>query len=181
MVRNLVFENLTDESRQETPSTCGSERPRIRCQTGYRSERGSFDGLYFLNVRSLGGKFSLKGLTQIISLTNVTMAECYIGDNLLKNRQAIQANEFVEEPRFLSDSSQVAITPLATRPKRQTSSVSSPDEFILDDSDPGFRSYGFTRSAKPATPTEAASHRPGGGRVWKVCCSNLRAQPRRQL
>src|SRR5262249_30040420 len=103
VVRNLVFENLTDEDAHGNAIDMLIAKTRYSCQTGYRDERGAFDGLYFLNFHSHGGKIALRGFDGSHGFQNVVLAACRIGSRPVDGPDDIVINEFINGLRFEAD------------------------------------------------------------------------------
>lgn len=141
-VRNLIFENFTDEPSHGNAVDMRIGKTGYSCQTGYRDERGKFDGVFFLNLRTSGAEIAMKGFDREHGFDNVVFADCWVGDRLLQSREDIQTNEFVRNLRFASDAALISIPSLPALDKLHDRGA-SPQELILDDGDAAFRSYGF--------------------------------------
>jgi hypothetical protein len=100
MVRNLRFENFTDESSAQTIQIA-IEKTRYSNDNGYKDERGHFDGLHFTNVTSPGGKIELRGFDAEHRIENVTFENCSIGGQPVDALEDITINESVTNVSFL--------------------------------------------------------------------------------
>jgi hypothetical protein len=147
-VRNLMFENVTDEATSLSSINMSIARTRYSCKTGYRDERGRFEGLYFKNYVSCGGKIVLDGFDRKHSFNNVVFAGCKIGDRLVRSADDIEANRFVLDLRFLPNAADLNVTQL--KPSQiPTAPARTISEVVIDDSDKqNFRSFGFSQQTE---------------------------------
>ena len=146
-VRNLVFENFVDESAHGNSIDMRIDKTGYSCQTGYRDERGRFDGLYFLNMRTSGAAIVLKGFDREHGFDNVVFAGCWIGDRPVQGRADIQTNEFVTNLKFAPNAAPISIPTLpALEDRGNLAEARSPQELIIDDGDGGFQAYGFANA-----------------------------------
>lgn len=99
MVKNLRFENFTDESSAQTIQIA-IEKTRYSNDNGYKNERGHFDGLHFINVTSPAGKIELRGFDAEHRIDNVTFENCSIGGQPVDALEDITINEFVTRVSF---------------------------------------------------------------------------------
>lgn len=150
VIRNLVFENFVDEVPGAYSIDMRIDKTSYSCQTGYRDERGAFNGLYFINVRSQGGKFLLRGFDEQHAFNNVVFARCSIGGEPVDGDGDVEVNEFVYGLRFLPEGSPITSPPTSSPAGQERSGARSPEELLIDDGDEGFRSYGFTPNARLA-------------------------------
>ncbi|MDQ3813381.1 MAG: hypothetical protein M3347_05465 [Armatimonadota bacterium] len=97
--KNIRFENFVDETSKQTIGIIIA-KTRYSNNTGYKDERGHYDGLHFINVTSPGGKIELKGYDENHLIDNVTFQNCTIGDNLIDSMDDITANAFVRNVSF---------------------------------------------------------------------------------
>lgn len=158
VVRNLVFQNLSDEVPKRFSIDMRIGKTSYSCQTGYRDQRGAFDGLYFINVRSRGGRFSLQGFDKEHGFKNVVFSGCRIADETVGDNDDIETNQFVNGVRFLPDGEIVVVPPVVDGAPKQPSRHSSPRKLIVDDRDSGFRSYGFAATVLPGNGYCDAAH-----------------------
>lgn len=111
------------------------------CKTGYKDQRGNFDGLYFVNLQSPAGTIKLQGYDKTHTLNNVHFYNCKIGDNLIDSPNDI-THKYVENLNFTNDGSE----PSAFTVQRQTlPPTSQPIELIMDDGTLGFKAVGFEK------------------------------------
>jgi len=75
-------------------------KTRYSNSTGYKDERGHYDGLHFLNVTSPGGSIKLRGFDENHLINNVTFQNCKIDDNLIDSLDDITINQWVKNVSF---------------------------------------------------------------------------------
>jgi hypothetical protein len=96
--RNIRFENFTDETDMQTIDIYIG-KTRYSNATGYRDERGHYDGLTFINVKSPAGGIRLRGYDAEHLIENVVFRNCEIWGKV-DGLEDIQLNEFVKNVRF---------------------------------------------------------------------------------
>ncbi len=169
VVRNLVFENFNDEEAKQNAVDMRIAKTRYSCQTGYRDERGAFDGVYFINVHSRGGKFVLRGCDKTHAIDRVVFAGCRIGSRAVDGSEDVVMNDFVTRVRFLPAGDDVVVPAIKDDQPTTAFSTDSPKELIIDDGDSGFRSYGFTLSKMPGQGLwRRRPRRAGAGCIRKI-------------
>lgn len=99
MIKNLRFENFYIE-QNDRPIEIRIEITKYSNNTGFRDERGHFDGLYFKNVFASGGKIILEGFDSEHLIKNVVFNNVKVGDSVILNKNAITTNSFVENIVF---------------------------------------------------------------------------------
>ena len=99
LCRNIRFENFYIE-QPGRPIEIAIEKTRYSNNTGFRDERGHFDGLYFQNITSPGGIITLKGYDENHLIENVKFINCKIGGNTILSEHSIVTNEFVRNITF---------------------------------------------------------------------------------
>jgi hypothetical protein len=149
IVRNLVFQDFVDEGTTGYAVDIRIDKTRYSCQTGYRDERGAIDRLYFVDFKSMGGKFSLKGFDMEHEVANVLFAGCWRGEQPIANLSDIIANAFVTNVRFEPQQMKVDVSPVPDTVPSNLQAAKSPDELIVDNDSSHFRSYGFSENRVP--------------------------------
>src|SRR5690606_26362016 len=104
-VRNLRFIDYHDEVGRNHAIDMKIVKTGYSCQTGYRDERGSFDGLYFVGFRAPGGKIRLAGSDADHGFHDVRFYNCEIGGEPVDDPSDIETNDFVTGLRFITDGS----------------------------------------------------------------------------
>ncbi|MDT8390068.1 MAG: hypothetical protein RRC34_06125 [Lentisphaeria bacterium] len=97
--RDIRFENFTDE----TPGPIIGmfiAKTQYSNKTGYRDERGRYDGLSFINVRSPGGRIQLRGFDADHRIENVLFRNCFRGGKPIDSLDDININSFVGPVSF---------------------------------------------------------------------------------
>lgn len=97
--KNIRFENFVDETRGPTIEIMIA-KTRYSNNTGYKDERGHYDGLHFINVTSPGGRIKLHGYDENHLINNVSFQNCYLGNNLVDSMDDITTNAFVKNVSF---------------------------------------------------------------------------------
>jgi len=97
--KNIRFENFYIE-QPGRPIEIRIEKTKYSNQTGFRDERGHFDGLYFDNVISSGGNIILEGYDEEHLIDHVRFTNCYNGGEKVSGLESIQTNEFVRNIEF---------------------------------------------------------------------------------
>lgn len=141
-VRNLRFIDFHDEDSSRPIIDMKIVKTKYSCNTGYKDERGNFDGLYFVNLQSPGGGISLQGFDSTHRFNNVYFYNCKIGKNMIDTPSDLAKRSNVDNLHFISDGSKPDDTVVQQAPPPSTS---QPAELILDDGDVGFRSVGFEK------------------------------------
>lgn len=142
MVENLRFIDFYDEQAYNPTVKFFIDSTRYSCFTGYKNERGNMNNLVFQNLNSPGGEIILSGYDSIHKFNNVYFKASQIGGDAVDSIQDIVANEYVTNVHF----TEVDIT-ISKEPETKIIllEATSPDELIIDNSGPGFRSVGFQR------------------------------------
>jgi hypothetical protein len=158
VVRNLTFENFTDEQPLHNSIDMRIDKTSYSCQTGYRDERGRFEGLLFHNLRA-AGHIVLKGFDREHGFDHVLFADCRIGDKPLETPNDIESNKFVRGVQFLTAAKNPSLPPLAaSRADSIRQPPTSPTELVIDDGDDKFRAYGFTSQASSSDAHQGDAH-----------------------
>ncbi|MEM1003224.1 MAG: hypothetical protein AAGH46_11305, partial [Bacteroidota bacterium] len=97
--RTIRFENFYIEQTGR-PIEVRIEKTRYSNNTGFRDERGHFDGLFFENVYTSGGEIIIEGYDENHLIENVSFVNCYNQDQKVDNLSAIKINEFVRNITF---------------------------------------------------------------------------------
>ena len=127
LCRNIRFENFTDETTKQTIDIF-IDKTRYSNSTGFRDERGRYDGLEFTNVNSPGGGIRLRGFSADHLIENVSFRDCHNGGVPVDGSEDIVTNAFVSGVTFEVD----ADPPLKMR------------HFRLVDGESGWIQLGFT-------------------------------------
>lgn len=98
LCKNIRFENFTDETTKQTIEIF-IDKTRYS-STGPRDERGSYDGLHFINVNSPGGGIDLRGFSVDHLIDNVTFRDCFRGTEPIDGPEDIVTNQFVTNVTF---------------------------------------------------------------------------------
>jgi len=139
-VRNLRFIDFHDAKPNGKTIDMFIGKTRYSCKTGYRDARGKFDGLYFVNLSSPGGRIRLRGYDPRHSFDNVHFYNCRNGSELIDSVQDIEINEFVTNLHFVTDGS---MPPPYTVEPFPLPEVEHPAARIIDNRSPQFRAVGF--------------------------------------
>jgi hypothetical protein len=99
--RNIRFENFTDETKKPIIDIY-IKKTRYSNKTGFRDERGHYDGLHFINVNSPGGAIRLRGFDAKHGIKNVLFRNCRRGGELINGEEDIVTNKFVSGVKFES-------------------------------------------------------------------------------
>lgn len=97
--RNIRFENFTDETSKKTVRIL-ILKTQYSNATGYRDERGHYDGLHFTNLTSPGGSIQFSGFDATHAIDNVTFKDCYRGTAPIDDLGDITINAFVTNVSF---------------------------------------------------------------------------------
>jgi hypothetical protein len=99
LCKNIRFENFIDETNGPTIEIVIA-KTRYSNNTGYKDERGHYDGLHFINVSSPGGRIKLHGYDANHLINNVSFQNCSLGNNPVDSLEDITINEFVKNISF---------------------------------------------------------------------------------
>ncbi len=138
--RNIRFENFTDETTKQTVDIY-IDKTRYSNSTGFRDERGHYDGLYFINLNSPGGDIRLRGYDAGHLIENVFFQNSFLGGLPIDGPEDIVTNEFVTGVTFELG----AELPIQNR------------TFNLIDNLPGWVELSFTSSYGSAYSIQASS------------------------
>lgn len=139
-VRNLRFIDVHDEQAKGWTVNMFIDKTRYSCNTGYRDERGHFDGLYFVNLTSTGGGIRLIGHDPDHTFNDVRFYNCKIGSSSIDSIDDLTVNEYVTDVSFYTDGS---------KPKPDTllppklPAANSPEQLFIDNTSAQFRGIGF--------------------------------------
>jgi polygalacturonase len=97
--RNIRFENFVDETPDQTVDI-HIAKTRYTNNTGFRDDRGHYDGLHFVNVTSPAGGIRLRGHDADHLIKNVTFKGCSLGGEPVDGIEDIDINEFVGPVTF---------------------------------------------------------------------------------
>ncbi|MEM9887543.1 MAG: glycosyl hydrolase family 28 protein [Bacteroidota bacterium] len=97
--KNIRFQNFYIEQASR-PIEIRIEKTRYSNSTGFRDERGHFDGLYFENVQASGGNIVLEGFDSTHLIQNVFFTDCYHDGLPLANTTQLMLNDFVRNTNF---------------------------------------------------------------------------------
>ncbi|SIQ98011.1 glycosyl hydrolase family 28 protein [Maribacter ulvicola] len=97
--KNVKFENFYIE-KPSRPIEIRIEKTGYSNNTGFKNERGHFDGLHFENIHANGGKIILEGYDETHLIENVSFTNCYNKDVKLKSTNDITINDFVRNISF---------------------------------------------------------------------------------
>lgn len=97
--RNIRFENFTDETSKTTIDMYIA-KTRYSNATGYRDERGHYDGLHFINVNAPGGLIRIRGYDADHQFENVVFENCYNGGTPVDGLEDISINSYVSNVSF---------------------------------------------------------------------------------
>lgn len=95
--RNIRFENFTDETKDLAVQIVIA---KTRYSNATRDERGRYENLEFINLKSGGGKIELLGFDAEHRIDKVLFKNCRIGERTVKGPEDITANEFVTGMKF---------------------------------------------------------------------------------
>ena len=109
LCKNIRFEHFTDESSARTVEIVIA-KTRYSNDTGYRDERGRYEGLHFSHLTSPGGEIILRGFDANHRIDQVTFENCVIGGRPVASRADLVTNEFVTNVSF------TAATPATATP-----------------------------------------------------------------
>lgn len=141
-VRNLVLENFHDETGEGYAVDMRIEKTRYSCTTGYRDDRGSYDGVYFINVQTAGGRWRLHGFDGDHRVANVHLYRCTSQGKPITDAGMLETNEWVDPVRICSkraDCEPGHLPPVVKTPGRALT------ELVIDNGDEGYAAYGFER------------------------------------
>ncbi len=100
--RNIRFENFTDETTKQTVNMY-IDKTRYSNATGYRDERGHYDGLHFVNLNSPGGGIRLAGYDAGHLIDQVSFTNSKTGSSWIDGPEDITTNAFVTNVTFSVD------------------------------------------------------------------------------
>ncbi len=147
-VRNLRFIDFHDEQSEGYTIDMFIKKTGYSCNTGYRDERGNFNGLYFVNVTSPGGGIRLAGHDADHKFNDVKFYNCRIGENVIDSLDDITINKYVTNVRFVTDGSVPEPNLLEPKPLPATT---SPESLIIDNTSPKFMGVGFDGNSTSPT------------------------------
>lgn len=101
--KNIRFENFNDESGSSQFVDIAIAKTRYSNDTNYKDERGHYEGLYFINLKTLNGKISLKGFDREHLIDKVSFQNCQVGKKLITRVEDLSLNEYVTNISFSTE------------------------------------------------------------------------------
>jgi len=139
-VEDLQFIDFYDEQAHNPTINFFIDSTRYSNFTGYKNERGNINNLIFENLKTPGGEIILKGYDANHTINNVYFKNSRIGDDAIDSIQDIVSNDYVTNVNFTEGDIDIR---KKENNKNATIAPTSPDELIIDNSDPRFKSVGF--------------------------------------
>jgi hypothetical protein len=127
--------------------------------TGYKDERGSIDGLRFINATSSGGGIYLSGAYAKHAVRNVQLSGCRVGGRLLMDKRDLTLGKHVYGVRFTSTPDE---GPELSFGAEADVATTNPPEVLLDNGDEGTWAFG----GKGLSIVDA--ERSHGGSTWRL-------------
>jgi len=139
-VDDLRFIDFFDEQSYGPTVNFFIDSTRYSNFTGYKNERGNIKNLVFENLKTPGGEIILKGYDEGHKIDNVYFKNSQIGDDAIDSIQDLVINEYVTNIHFVDGD--IDIRP-KTENKMAEGASTSPDELIIENTEPRFKAVGF--------------------------------------
>jgi hypothetical protein len=139
-VEDLSFINFYDEQAHNPTVEFFIDSTRYSCFTGYKNERGNMNNVIFKNLNSPGGDIILKGYDSEHRIHNVYFIDSQIGGDFIDSKEDISTNEFVTNVHF---GEKEIKNNAPAKNEYSELKATSPEEFVIDNGDPNYKSFGF--------------------------------------
>jgi hypothetical protein len=140
VVRNLLVQDFYDESGAGYAIDMRIGKTRYSCTTGYKDERGGYDGLYFINVQTAQGKWRFHGFDEDHRIQDVNVFASTSGGRLIESTDVLETNDWVGPVRICRSKSECRPVLL---PALERATGRRIPKLTIDDGDTGFAAYGF--------------------------------------